>query len=158
MNQPKIIELEGESVTVAYGEQLAGSIRQKLPQGGIVFLHGDLGAGKTTLARGILRGLGYQGPVRSPTYTLVERYPTTPFQSCHFDLYRLSDPEELEFIGARDDLSEGNLCLIEWPEKAGSWISKPDLEIYLRFNYLKNGSQVIKITRQIEIQWQNSRA
>ena len=149
-------ELADEEATIAFGRTLALKLSEHLPRGGIVFLHGDLGAGKTTLSRGILRGLGYDGAVRSPTYTLVERYPTKPFQACHFDLYRMGHPEELEFIGARDDLVEGNLCLIEWPEKADGWIGKPDVEIYLRFNHFKNESQVTKITRQIEIQWHNA--
>lgn len=149
------VELADEAATIECGKLLARQLVEKLPQGGVVFLHGDLGAGKTTLTRGIIRELGFDGPVKSPTYTLVERYPTKPLQSCHFDLYRMSHPEELEFIGARDDLVENNLCLIEWPERAEGWLKKPDVEIYLRFNYLKKSSQVIKITRQIEIHWHN---
>lgn len=151
-------ELQSEAATISYGEQLSGQLIENLPAGGLVFLHGDLGAGKTTLSRGIIRGLGYNGPVRSPTYTLVERYPTEYLQTCHFDLYRMGHPEELEFIGARDDLVDGNLCLIEWPERAEGWLRKPDVEIYIRFNHLKKGSQVIKITRQIEIHWHNAKA
>ena len=149
-------DLPDEEATIECGRSLALELSKRLPEGGIVFLHGDLGAGKTTLTRGILRGLGYEGAVRSPTYTLVERYPTKPFQACHFDLYRMGHPEELEFIGARDDLVEGNLCLIEWPEKADGWIGQPDVEVHLRFNYFNNESQVTKITRQIEIQWHNA--
>lgn len=147
--------LDDEAATIDFGRQLASQLVEKLPEGGLVFLHGDLGAGKTTLTRGVIRALGYDGAVRSPTYTLVERYPTQPMQVCHFDLYRMSHPEELEFIGARDDLVAGNLCLIEWPERAEGWLRQPDVEIYLRFNHLKNGAQVIKITRQIEINWHN---
>jgi len=150
------IELQDEAATIAYGQSLSRKLTEKLPKGGLVFLHGDLGAGKTTLTRGIIRALGFNGAVKSPTYTLVERYPTEHLQVCHFDLYRMSHPEELEFIGARDDLVEGNLCLIEWPERAAGWLKKPDVEIYLRFNYLKKDSQVIKITRQIEIHWHNA--
>lgn len=153
---PISCELADEAATIDYGKQLSKQLIEKLPEGGIVFLHGDLGAGKTTLTRGIIRALGFDGPVKSPTYTLVERYPTKPLQTCHFDLYRISHPEELEFIGARDDLVEGSLCLIEWPERAEDWLKKPDVEIYLRFNYLKKSSQVIKITRQIEIRWHNA--
>lgn len=156
------MELADEAATIEFGENLAAQLVANLPRGGIVFLHGDLGAGKTTLARGIIRGLGYSGAVRSPTYTLVERYPIDAFNGCdlccHYDLYRLEHPEELEFIGARDDLTEGNLCLIEWPERAEGWLRRPDAEIYLRFNYLKKDSQVIKITRQIEIRWHNLQA
>ena len=150
-----VAELQNEEETIAFGQELSSQLAGKLPKGGLVFLHGDLGAGKTTLTRGIIRALGFEGPVKSPTYTLVERYPTQPFQVCHFDLYRMEHPEELEFIGARDDLVEGNLCLIEWPGRAEGWLQKPDVEIYLRFNYLKKDLQVIKITRQIEIHWHN---
>ena len=154
-NQNISIELKDEAATIDYGKTLSRELIERLPKGGVVFLHGDLGAGKTTLTRGIIRSLGFDGAVKSPTYTLVERYPTQYLQVCHFDLYRMTHPEELEFIGARDDLVGGNLCLIEWPERAEGWLKKPDVEIYLRFNHLKKDSQVIKITRQIEIHWHN---
>ena len=149
-------ELADEAATLGFGEDFAKHLVTKLPRGGLVFLHGDLGAGKTTLTRGIIRSLGFEGAVKSPTYTLIERYPTQPLQVCHFDLYRMNHPEELEFIGARDDLVEGNLCLIEWPERGAGWLKKPDVELYLRFNYLKNNLQLINITRQIEIRWHNA--
>ena len=156
MLSDRLIELDDEAATIDFGRQLAKRLSERLPQGGVVFLHGDLGAGKTTLVRGITRGLGYSGHVRSPTYTLVERYPTAPLQCCHFDLYRLSHPEELEFIGARDDLTQGNLCLIEWPQRAEGWIRQADVEIFLHFHYLKSGEQIVKTTRQAEINWHNS--
>lgn len=148
--------LEDESDTISLGGEFAQVLVAARPRGATVFLQGDLGAGKSTFARAMIRALGYQGAVRSPTYTLVERYPTEPIQCCHFDLYRMADPEELEFIGARDDLSSGNLCLIEWPERGDGWLEKPDVEIQLRLNYLKKGLQVVKITRQIDIKWHNS--
>ncbi|MBC6427653.1 MAG: tRNA (adenosine(37)-N6)-threonylcarbamoyltransferase complex ATPase subunit type 1 TsaE [Cellvibrionales bacterium] len=125
-------DLPDEQATLDLGTDLAAELPTRLPTGGIVFLQGTLGAGKTTLARGILRGLGWRGPVRSPTYTLAERYPTKPWPCCHFDLYRLAAAEELEFIGARDDLGGGTLCLIEWPERAAGWLKTPDLEVHLR--------------------------
>ena len=149
------VTLEEESETKDLAAEFAKILVEAKPTGATVFLQGDLGAGKSTFARAMIRALGYQGAVRSPTYTLVERYPTVPIQCCHFDLYRMADPEELEFIGARDDLSEGNLCLIEWPERGDGWLQKPDVEVAIRLNYLKKSSQVIKITRQIDIKWHN---
>lgn len=96
---------------------------------GAVFLRGELGAGKTTLARGLLRGLGEKGPVRSPTFTLIEPYPFEGLCVYHLDLYRVSDPAELELIGVRDYLGEDALLLIEWPERAGPLLPPPDLTV-----------------------------
>lgn len=95
----------------------------------MVGLRGPLGAGKTTLVRELLRAMGYSGAVKSPTYGLVESYQADNIEIAHFDLYRLSDPDELEFIGFTDYLAPGNLCLIEWPEKGGRWTENLDLTI-----------------------------
>ena len=117
--------LEGEEAMEAFGWRIA-SVTEGL---GTIFLEGNLGAGKTTLSRGIIRGLGHSGAVKSPTFTLVEPYEIGAIRAFHFDLYRLVDPEELEFLGIRDYFDGAALCLIEWPQKGAGFLPKPDLTI-----------------------------
>ncbi len=113
----------------------------------IVYLQGELGAGKTTLARGILRGLGYAGKVRSPTYTLVEPYPVDPGMVYHLDLYRLVDAEELEWLGLRDMLAEPALLLVEWPERGGGVLPEADLIVRIAAS---DGGRSVDIVAQTE--------
>lgn len=122
------LRLDDEDRQVAFGECLGRALEGH----GRVHLTGELGAGKTTLTRGILRACGHRGAVKSPTYTLVEPYELDGVLVHHFDLYRLGDPEELEFIGGRDLLAEDALCVIEWPERGEGWLPPPDLEVVLR--------------------------
>ncbi len=130
--------LADEAATVRFGALLArstmraehgGDTEHGASLGGRLFLSGDLGAGKTTLTRGLLRAYGFSGAVKSPTYTLVEPYEEPGFNIYHFDLYRLSDPEEVEFLGVFDYFDEENLCLIEWAEKGKGYLPCPDMKL-----------------------------
>ena len=119
--------LPDEAATLALGAALG----QALEPGLAIHLRGELGAGKTTLVRGVLRGLGWQGPVKSPTYTLVELYELSRLVLHHFDFYRFHDPREWSDAGFRESFNGRNVSLIEWPEKAGGLLPPPDVEIVL---------------------------
>lgn len=143
--EPCIKLLRNEAATLNFGKSLArATFVEDLPRGtepapgagvphvgGIIYLLGDLGAGKTTLTRGFMRGFGYQGAVKSPTYTLVEPYEFTLCNIYHFDLYRLSAAEEVSYLGTEDYFSSKNLCLIEWAERGMGVIPEPDLTLEL---------------------------
>ena len=121
------LHLPDEAATLALGAHLA----QALVPGLVIYLDGDLGSGKTTLVRGALRGLGYAGNVKSPTYTLVELYAISRLNLHHFDFYRFSQPEEYLDAGLDEYFQGGAVCLVEWPEKAGDFLAPADLRISL---------------------------
>ena len=112
-------------------EQFGASLYKILPAKCVVFLQGDLGAGKTTLVRGFLRASGYNGTVKSPTYNIVEEYAIAQQAVFHFDLYRLSSPEELEWIGINDYFAQQSICFIEWPDLGLGFLPEPDIIIAL---------------------------
>ena len=124
----RTLDLPSEADTLALGAGIAGG----LAPGMVVFLCGELGTGKTTLVRGILRGLGYTGRVKSPTFTLVEVYNISRLYLYHFDFYRFNSPKELGDAGFRELFNQEAVCLVEWPEKAGAELPAADLEISIR--------------------------
>ena len=133
LDKPKLsFLLDNETETVALGFALS----ELLPLPFTIYMYGDLGAGKTTFVRGLLQGLGHSGAVKSPTYTLVEPYQFKGHSVYHFDLYRLADPEELEFIGIREYQDEDSLLIFEWPDKGHGMIPNADLVIELMYQDL----------------------
>ena len=140
-------------------ERLGAELWRILPKKCLVFLNGDLGAGKTTLTRGVLRAAGHTTAVKSPTYTLVEEYDMLGGKVFHFDLYRIKDPEELEWIGMQDYLEQQSLCFIEWPELGKGWLPKPDIELTIT---TEGNGRVVKIQvlsenlqKKLNLRWKN---
>ncbi len=124
------MNIKDEQAMLDAGKELASQLKS----GMLVFLIGDLGAGKTTLVRGILCGLGHRGSVKSPTYNLVEPYVVEGQAVFHFDLYRIADAEELEYMGMRDYLNDDAICFIEWPDRGGGWLPRPDAVVEIKIN------------------------
>ena len=136
--------MDDEAATLACGARFANIVQPGLN----IYLHGNLGAGKTTFARGVLHGLGHIGKVKSPTYTLVEPYNFSDYNVYHFDLYRFIDEEEWEAAGFREYFNPHSICMIEWPEKAGHLLPKADIDVRLSlFNHLHDEN----IGRQIQL-------
>lgn len=125
------MKLEIEIPQVADMEALGARLAPSITKVQLIYLRGELGTGKTTLVRGLLRALGHVGVVKSPTFTLVEPYPVDGQNIYHFDLYRLKDADELEFVGFRDYVKNRNVCLVEWAERAAEVLPIPDIDVVI---------------------------
>jgi len=125
-------DIELEVPEVGDREALGARMAARLGKVRLIYVHGPLGAGKTTLVRGMLRALGHAAAVKSPTFTLVEPYELRGHRIYHFDLYRLDDPEELEFLGMRDYLHGDGVCVVEWAERAQGVLPPPDIDVMIQ--------------------------
>jgi tRNA threonylcarbamoyladenosine biosynthesis protein TsaE len=133
--------LSDPAMTEAAGAALAKTILEAKPSFVCICLEGELGAGKTTFARGFLRGFGHAGRVPSPTYTLVEPYDLGDYRVCHMDLYRLQDGAELEYLGISEMTEPGHVLLIEWPSRAADSI--PDKDMVIKLEVIPEGRELV---------------
>lgn len=133
-------QLTSDAMTRQFGAELANAIAAASPDMLTIYLVGSLGAGKTTTVRGLLNQFGYNGAVKSPTYALLESYELNPHTIYHFDLYRLSDPEELEFMGIREYSQPGAVTIFEWPEQGAGVI--PDADLVISYHILEGAREV----------------
>jgi tRNA threonylcarbamoyladenosine biosynthesis protein TsaE len=143
--------LADEQATVDFGRKLARVLSGCYADNAIVFLEGDLGAGKTTLVRGILTELGHSGVVKSPTYTLLEPYELDSVNVFHFDLYRVDDPQELEFVGFDEIIDGTGIKLFEWPQRAQAWLPAPDVRVHLDVPAERNAEGAVQ--RRITVEY-----
>ncbi len=148
MAQPaRSLKLPDAEATTALGARLAAALQSAAPASLVVFLEGGLGAGKTTLVRGLLMALGHAGRVPSPTYTLVEPYELAGYRVLHLDLYRLTDPAELTELGLEDDFRGAFLALIEWPDNGFGQL--PEADILVRLDAISDGRRVDLVARTL---------
>jgi tRNA threonylcarbamoyladenosine biosynthesis protein TsaE len=146
--------LANEDATVAFGLELYDAIRQHCGDSATVYLHGNLGAGKTTLVRGFLRMMNHVGAVKSPTYTLLEPYRTASGDVFHFDLYRLKSPEELEFLGFDEIFAGSGYKFVEWPEQGTGWLPPANVEVFLSLHKpARVGGEMQQMQREVSVRF-----